>query len=245
MCYTFSGDFMQRYFATNKVEKKFILDNKDLHHIKNVMRIKDNENIEVVFEEKLYKCKVNYNNGIDITIVDEIQSLLNDKKNKISIIVPVLKENKMDFILQKSTELGVDEIIPVITERTLVKLNDKENKKLDRWNRICKEASEQSMRLNIPTITNVKKINDLKNLEGLKIVCSTQKNIISLKKLLQTNTTNNNIYIIIGPEGGLSNNEEKKLNELGFISTSLGNNILRVETVPLTILSMINYENME
>jgi len=244
MCYTFRGDFMQRYFATSKVENNFILDDKDLHHIKNVMRMKDNDNIEVVFDEKLYKCKINYNNKIDITIIDEISSLENNKKTKISIIVPVLKENKMDFILQKSTELGVDEIIPVITERTLVKLNDKENKKLERWNRICKEASEQSMRLNIPKITNVKKINDLNNIDGLKIVCSTQ-NCISLKKVLQTNTNYNNIYIIIGPEGGLSINEEKKLNEFGFISTSLGNNILRVETVPLTILSMINYENME
>lgn len=235
---------MQRYFATKKVDNKFILDDKDLHHIKNVMRMKDNDNIEVVFDEKLYNCKINYNNEVHITIIDEVISSFN-KMTKISIIVPVLKENKMDFILQKSTELGVDEIIPIITERTLVKLNDKENKKLERWNRICKEASEQSMRLNIPKITNVKKLNDLNNIEGLKIVCSTQKNIISLKKVLQSNSKYDKIYIIIGPEGGLSINEEKKLNEFGFISTSLGDNILRVETVPLTILSMINYENME
>lgn len=234
---------MQRYFATEKKENTFILDDKDLHHIKNVMRMKDNDNIEVVFDEKLYKCIVNYNNEINITIVNEIESIQN-KKTKISIIVPVLKENKMDFILQKSTELGVNEIIPIITERTLVKLNDKESKKIERWNRICKEASEQSMRLNIPRITNVKKINDLNNINGLKIVCSTNPNSISLKKLLQTNNNYNEIYIVVGPEGGLSNNEEKKLNELGFISTSLGNNILRVETVPLSILSMINYENM-
>lgn len=236
---------MQRYFAIKKVENNFILDDKDLHHIKNVMRMKDNDNIEVVFEEKLYKCIVNYNNEINITIIDEITSTQNDKKTKISIIVPVLKENKMDFILQKSTELGVDEIIPIITERTVVKLNDKENKKIERWNRICKEASEQSMRLNIPIITNVKKINDLNNIDGLKIVCSTNPNSISLKKLLQSNNNYDEISIVIGPEGGLSINEEKKLNELGFISTSLGNNILRVETVPLSILSMINYENME
>ena len=235
---------MQRYFATKKVENNFILDDKDLHHIKNVMRMKDNDNIEVVFDEKLYKCKINYNNTVDITIIEEIISSIN-RNTKISIIVPVLKENKMDFILQKSTELGVDEIIPIITERTLVKLNDKENKKLERWNRICKEASEQSMRLNIPKITNVKKINDLNNIEGLKIVCSTQPNSISLKKVLQTNSNYDHLFIIIGPEGGLSINEEKKLNEFGFISTSLGHNILRVETVPLTILSMINYENME
>ena len=119
---------MQRYFATEKKENNFVLDDKDLHHIKNVMRMKDNDNIEVVFDEKLYNCKINYNNEVHITIIDEVISSFN-KMTKISIIVPVLKENKMDFILQKSTELGVDEIIPIITERTLVKLNDKENKK--------------------------------------------------------------------------------------------------------------------
>ena len=236
---------MQRYFAIEKKDNKFILDNKDLHHIKNVMRMKDDEEIEVVFNEKLYRCSINYNNDIDINIIDEIISENSEDKLKISIIVPVLKEHKMDLILQKSTELGVDEIIPIITERTLVKMNDKEDKKIERWKRICKEASEQSMRLNVPNITNVKKISDLDNIDGVKLVCSTQEGCISLKKFLQTNRNCDKIVIVVGPEGGLSINEEKKLNELGFISISLGNNILRVETVPLTIISMINYEYME
>lgn len=237
--------FMQRYFAIEKKDNKFILDNKDLHHIKNVMRMKDNEEIEVVFNEQLYRCSINYNNDIDINIINEIVNQNIKNKLKISIIVPVLKEHKMDLILQKSTELGVDEIIPIITERTLVKMNDKEDKKIDRWKRICKEASEQSMRLNIPNITNVKKISELDNIDGVKLVCSTQEGCITLKNFLQTHHNCDKISIVVGPEGGLSINEEKKLNELGFISISLGNNILRVETVPLTIISMINYEYME
>lgn len=236
---------MQRYFAIEKKDNKFILDNKDLHHIKNVMRMKDNEKIEVVFNEQLYRCCINYKDNVTINIIDEITNENIKDKLKISIIVPILKEHKMDLILQKSTELGVDEIIPIVTERTLVKINDKEDKKVERWKRICKEASEQSMRLNIPTITNVKKINDLNNIEGLKIVCSTQDNCATLKNFLQTNHNCDKISIVVGPEGGLSIDEEKKLNELGFISISLGSNILRVETVPLTIISMINYEYME
>lgn len=236
---------MQRYFAIEKKDNKFILDNKDLHHIKNVMRMKDNEEIEVVFNEQLYRCSINYNEDIDVNIIDKIINENVEGKLKISIIVPVLKEHKMDLILQKSTELGVDEIIPIITERTLVKMNDKEDKKIERWKRICKEASEQSMRLNIPNITHVKKISELDNIEGVKLVCSTQEGCITLKNFLQTHHNCDKISIVVGPEGGLSINEEKKLNELGFISISLGNNILRVETVPLTIISMINYEYME
>lgn len=235
---------MQRYFAIDKKDNKFILDSKDLHHIKNVMRMKENDEIEVVFNERLYRCNLSFNDNINVNLIDELV-VSNNNSPKISIIIPVLKENKMDYILQKSTELGVDEIIPIITERTLVKVNDKEDKKIERWKRICKEASEQSMRVTIPNITNVKKISELKNIEGLKVVCSTFNNSVSLKKFLQTNTNYDRIYIVVGPEGGLSINEEKLLNEIGFSSITLGNNILRVETVPLTIISMINYENME
>lgn len=235
---------MQRYFAIDKKDNNFILDGKDLHHIKNVMRMKDNDKIEVVFNERLFLCKINYYDNVIASIIEEID-IKSKKDKKISIIIPVLKENKMDFILQKSTELGVDEIIPIITERTLIKINDKENKKIERWKRICKEASEQSMRINIPNITNIRKIDDLNKFNGLKIVCSTFNKAVSLKKFLQTNSNYDRIFIVVGPEGGLTFNEEKKLNEMGFSSITLGNNILRVETVPLTIISMINYENME
>lgn len=236
---------MQRYFAKDKKDNMFLLDKNDLHHIKNVMRMKDNEEIEVVYDEKLYRCRVNINEDVVIYMIEEIDVKASSNAPKISIIVPVLKENKMDYILQKSTELGVSEIIPIITERTLVKVNEKEDKKLDRWRRICKEASEQSMRVTIPNITNVKRIKDLNNLDGAKIVCSTYGNVISLKKFLQTSTKYDKIYIVVGPEGGLSKNEEEILNKMGFISISLGSNILRVETVPLSITSMINYEYME
>ena len=236
---------MQRYFAKDKKDNMFLLDKTDLHHIKNVMRMKDKEEIEVVHDEKLYRCRVNINEDIVINMIEEINVNTDFNIPKISIIVPVLKENKMDYILQKSTELGVSEIIPIITERTLVKVNEKEDKKLDRWRRICKEASEQSMRVTIPCITGVKRIKDLNNLSGAKIVCSTFGNVISLKKFLQTSTKYDKIYIVVGPEGGLSKNEEEILNKMGFISISLGSNILRVETVPLSIISMINYEYME
>ena len=236
---------MQRYFAKDKKDNMFLLDKTDLHHIKNVMRMKDNEEIEVVYDEKLYRCRVNINEDVIINMIEEKDVRASSNAPKISIIVPVLKENKRDYTLQKSTELGVSEIIPIITERTLVKVNEKEDKKLDRWKRICKEASEQSMRVTIPSITGVKRIKDLNNLDGAKIVCSTYGNVISLKKFLQTSTKYDKIYIVVGPEGGLSKNEEEILNKMGFISISLGSNILRVETVPLSITSMINYEYME
>jgi len=162
------------------------------------------------------------------------------------LIIPLLKENKIDLILQKATELGVSKIIPVIMERSIIKLEkDRENKKIERWNKICKEASEQSKRVNIPIVTEVKSLREIENENGLKIVCSTKEKDNTIKKFLNNNKNYNKINIVIGPEGGITPKEEEYLNSIGFNSISLGNNIMRVETVPIYILSVINYENMQ
>ena len=118
-------------------------------------------------------------------------------------------------------------------------------KKLERWSKICKEASEQSKRTDIPSITKVKKIKDLKDLDGLKMVCSTVEKENLLKKFLTVHTNYDKINIVMGPEGGISPKEEEMLVNLGFERVSLGKRILRVETVPLFILSVLNYEFME
>ena len=157
------------------------------------------------------------------------------------LCVPILQEQKMSFILQKATELGVDLIIPILTSRSMVKVKDKENKKIERWKRICKEASEQSKRVTIPLVSEVKKITDL-DLDGLKIVCSTKEKDNTLKKILKNNLKCDKIIMVVGPEGGLTLDEENQLIDLGFIPTSLGDNILRVETAPLYLLSVLNYE---
>ena len=143
--------------------------------------------------------------------------------------------------MQKATELGVDTIIPILTTRSVIKIDGKEEKKIIRWQRICKEASEQSKRVTIPEISSIKKIQDL-NFEGLKIVCSTKEKNNTMKKVLKNNLKYDKIIMVVGPEGGLTNEEEDELIKLGFIATSLGTNILRVETVPLYLLSVLNYE---
>ena len=90
---------------------------------------------------------------------------------EIILVIPLLKETKMDYILQKATELGVTKIIPVEMERSIIKLDKgKEEKRIERWKRICKEASEQSMRVTIPVITEVKKLTELSDIDGAKRV---------------------------------------------------------------------------
>ena len=233
---------MQRYFANDKKDNIFILRDDDYYHIKIVMRFKIGEKIEVVYENEPYLCKL-----IDNYQVELIEKLDKKENNiKTTLILPLLKEQKMDFILQKATELGVSEFILFDAKRSIIRFEiAKEIKKLERWGRICKEAAEQSKRCDIPTIKVVSKLNELKELEGLKLICSTIEINNSLKKVLQVNKNCAKISMIVGPEGGFDQQEEKDIIELGFTPITLGNTIMRVETVPIFLLSVINYEYME
>ncbi len=236
---------MQRYFSDKLNDNKFELKNDDLYHITRVMRMKTGDTIEVVYDNEVYICELNISNK-EVEAFIKNKDILKEIDNiEKTLIIPLLKENKMDLILQKATELGVTKIIPVIMERSIIKLEkDKEIKKIERWNKICKEASEQSKRIDIPVITEVKILEELKDLEGLKVVCSTKEKQNTVKKFLNENKNYNSISFIIGPEGGISEKEETYLNSIGFTSISLGNNIMRVETVPIYVLSVLNYENM-
>ena len=232
---------MQRYFSNIKKDNFLILSDNDLYHIKTVMRMKENDLIEVVYNHLLHICMLDNNYH---AIIKETIKETTEKNFKVILCVPLLQEQKMSFVLQKATELGVDEIVPILTSSSIVKIDGKEDKKIKRWNLICKEASEQSKRLEIPKISNIKKIMDL-TFDGLKIVCSTKEQNTTIKKVLKNNLNYDTIVFVVGPEGGLTNEEEETLKELSFVPVTLGNNIMRVETVPIYLISVLNYEMME
>lgn len=237
---------MQRYFAKEKNGDYFILGSDDLYHIRTVMRMKDNDKIYVVYEKTTYICCLE-NVKKDILIKIE-ETLKNDNKNNIQVtlFLPLLKEQKMDLVIQKATELGISKIVPMKTSRSIIRLDEgKESKKLDRWRRISKEASEQAHRETIPEIEEVIDINNVQLLPGLNIICSTIEKEKNIKYILQNNREYDRINIVIGPEGGLSEKEENRLKEIGYIPVTLGSNIMRVETVPIFVLSIVNYEFME
>lgn len=237
---------MQRYFSKTLIDGYFELSDNDLYHIKTVMRMKHNDKIEVVYQNEVYlSCIENVNDVYKIRQL-EIMEQGTQKIPEIILAIPLLKESKMDFVIQKATELGVSKIIPVRTSRSVVKLDKtKETKKLERWRKIAKEASEQSKRVTIPEIAEIDALASLENIDALKLVCSTIATENNLPKLLQTYHTCDRILVAIGPEGGLSESEEQMLINIGFHPVRLGNNIMRVETVPIFFLSVINYEYME
>ena len=232
---------MQRYFAKD-YKDKIILKDSDIHHIRNVMRMKIGESVEVVYDNKLYICKIDSLEPVELNIESVI-----DKENKLSlditIAVALVKEQKMDLILQKLTELGVNRIIPVSMERSIVKLDDtKFNKKKVRWEAICKEASEQSKRTNIPIIEDVMSIKELSKMEAdYRFVASTKEKGKMFNYYLQNMNNCAKIILVVGPEGGISDKEESILNESGFESVSFGDLIFRVETAVIYAASIFNF----
>ena len=234
---------MQRYFAKEIKEDNIVLEDKDFHHIKNVMRMKENDQVEVIYDKKLYICRILNIDNCKLEIVS-IEKENNELNKEIIIALGLVKEQKMDLILQKLTELGVTKIIPVNMERSIVKLdNKKEAKKLERWNLICKEASEQSKRNVIPLVSEVINFKDLTKIDAdLKLVCSVSEK----DNLINTYLENNNyniILLVIGPEGGISNKEEQYLKDNNFSLVSFGKLVLRVETACIYIASILNYLN--
>lgn len=227
---------MQQYFAKNK---NLELEKTDYHHIKNVMRMKVNDIIKVVYDDVIYTCKITCLDDVEF---DVIETKTKDRpKVKVTVAFSLIKEQKLDYLLQKSTEAGIDGFIPVKTKRSVVKID----RKKDRWDKICKEASEQSFRNYVPYVDEVKTINDLVKMNfDLKLLCSLNKNTKNIKKVIQKNNNCDRILLVVGPEGGFDPSEEQLLEENGFVSVSLGDNVLRAETAPIVALSMINYEFM-
>ena len=232
---------MQRYFA---VDKDLNISDKDKHHIINVMRMKLNDKIEIVYNEKVYMCEINDISKKDVSYsVKDIIDVNNELPLKVTIAVSLVNEKKLDFILQKCTELGVYDFILVNSDRSKIKIDGKEKKKIERWNTITKEAAEQSHRNIKPIVRDIMSINDVLKLDyDLKLTCSTKENEKTIKNVLQNSTNCDRIIIVVGPEGGFTVSEEEKLEKNGFIPVTLGNLILRTETVPIYIMSLVNYE---
>ncbi|MBR1385391.1 MAG: 16S rRNA (uracil(1498)-N(3))-methyltransferase [Bacilli bacterium] len=236
---------MQRYFVNSKENNIIIINKEDSHHIKNVMRMSLYDKVELIYENTIYIGEIiELSDNVKCKIIEEKENK-EDKTPKVIIAQALVKEQKMDYILQKACELGLFELIPINTERSVVKLDKKDNKKITRWCKILKEASEQSKRVNIPKIDKILDLKELKEIKAdYKFICSVKENTKTIKSVLSNINISDTIIFVIGPEGGLSEKEENLLETYGYKRVSFGHNVLRTETASLFVLSAINYEFM-
>jgi len=240
---------MRRFFTdpSNIGDKYISLNNReDIKHIVKVLRLKLGDELDVsdgIHWEYRAKIDVIYDEEILLMIVDK-QHFAREPKVNITLYQGVPKAGKMDLIIQKSVELGVNGIKPVMMDRTVVNDNGKFNKKIDRWQKISAEAVKQCKRGIIPKVFDLIRFDGmLKELNDYDLVVFPYENIedYSIKDLL-SEKEGNRIAVIIGPEGGFSEKEAKKLKDMGVKGVTLGKTVLRTETAGLVAISMIFYE---
>ena len=230
---------MQRYFVS-LINEKIVFNEQDIFHIQKVMRNKVGDEIEIVYDGKAFLVAIDSLNPLNVHVVNPI---LSDSELPFDLVLflPLTKSDKIELVIQKATEIGATKIYLYRANRSVVKLdNDAFNKKLDRFNKIAKEASEQCHRLVIPEISGVLNVKDIKDyLSNLNLVAyeldagNTSSFHDELDKI------NGSVSFIVGPEGGFEEYEIKALEDMSFKRVSLGKRILRMETAAIYGLSVI------
>ena len=209
------------------------------HYVKDVMRLKIGDKLSIfnALGEWDVLIESYEKNGAKIKIMGKVRDKDNEKN--IWLAFSPIKQNPLNFIIQKATELGVQRFVPILSERTIVREIN-----IERIKKIIIEASEQSNRISVPEIS---KIESLKNFlsvfpkNGCLIFCDINSNQSNLKNIL-VKKTEGPICILIGPEGDFSENERKKIIDLSqTCSMSLAKNILKAETAALSAIAIVNY----
>lgn len=244
---------MQQYFINEKfdINSKYKLSKDDSNHIVRIMRKKIDDKIYVVFcDEVKYICNI-IDNNIDGVVVEPFSEVegSNELPTKITVAIPPLKGDKLDYLVQKLTELGVSGIILFNSERNISKIKkDKIENKLRRFSKIMKEAAEQSKRNLIPDITYVDSLTELTEVtknEDYKVVAYEKESVnvdnINLKNLFNGELEGKSVLAVFGSEGGLSEKEIEILTKSEFNVVGLGKRILRAETAPLYFVSTLAY----
>lgn len=232
---------MQRYFA-NRKDNLVLLSDGDIHHLLHVMRAKAGEEIETVIDGKLYSSIVKSLSPLTVVINYEIPVDC-ELPIPVTLFFALAKGDKIDFVVQKATELGASKIVLLKTERSVVKYEEKNlEHKLERFRKIAKEASEQSHRLMVPEIVGVFDIKNIpQNLYADLNLLAYEKEAGQTSNFINKENCPKSISIMIGPEGGFSSEEVNLLTKNGFRTISLGKRILRTETAAVYALSVIGY----
>ncbi len=238
---------MQRFFVSSKDRQgdKLILDDlKIIHHARDVLRLKAGEILTVIDQKgTLFECRIEeLSERAVLKIIKEIPSG-NEDKIRISIACAIPKRNKMDDIVDKLTQLGVEEIIPFFSERVVVMMDKKKRRlRWERWRKIAESASQQSQRTRIPIIEEpcdfkqvLKKADDFK-LKLIAAVPAEKKD--SLKRRLD-HSGRESLMLLIGPEGDFTPGEIELAKKNGFLPVSLGDTVLRVETAVIAAVSFL------
>ncbi len=240
---------MSRFFVSPELVRgnNIMLSGKEAHHILDVMRLKELDKV-VTFDgtgrEYIGFVKEVRRKSLTIEIV-ETRTPLNKGASRITLIQAIPKKDKMDYIVEKATELGAYSIMPSITKRTIPDWD--EGKKItsqERWQRIAQEAAKQCGRLDVPEVKALRGLESVLSDVGeydLKLLAALSDEAVSLKEALG-DFKGGMVAIAIGPEGDFTAEEVKKAQDAGFKLINLGPRVLKSDTAGIAVLSILNYE---
>ena len=237
-----------RFFISPEqvIDQHITISNEDVRHIVTVLRMKTGEELLLCDGQGAeYRATIDQIGKAEVRTSIVSRSTQDLRHPRITLCQGLPKSDKMDWIVQKATELGAAEIVPLVTERTIVKVKDEE-KRVTRWQKICREAAMQSNRPDIPKVRDIQRFgNYLQTLApgpGTLLLIPWEEGTEPIKNILRQSSGMRNILVLIGPEGGFSAAEAEMAKGRGFHAVSLGPNILRTETAAIAVLGMIGYE---
>ncbi len=254
---------MQRYFvpAAQFSEHSVTITGEDARHIIKVMRSEEGDELIACDGEQLDVLAAieSMTDGVVTARIVERLEQLSEAKVHVTIAQSLPKGDKMETVIQKCTELGAAAFVPFLSARTVVQYDlRKEEKRLQRWSKIAKEAAEQSHRSRVPVIQHPLSWKQLiASLEAYDLICfcyekedgSQLRDVVqpfaaSLAQRQQSEQPAR-VLIVVGPEGGFTEQEVETAEQHGAVSTGLGRRILRTETAAMTALACIMYETGE
>ena len=224
--------FFSDTLSANMIDK---LDKNQSHYLSKVMRVKENEVFSLFNKEGEWEAKVLgiFKNIVEFKIIKQLRQ--KETTKELWLAFSPIKSNYQNFMLQKATELGVTKFLPIIFDRTVVRKINK-----DRIEKIVIEASEQSNRINVPTIEEAQDLNGFLKKNSMNLLFTDLNS--NIKKIDKSKFTDKPVCIIIGPEGDFSETErEKILSFKGVQPIKINENILRSETAVISAISIVNY----
>ena len=230
---------------------KQVFNYKQSHHLKNVLRLKVGEKI-LLFDgaghEVTATITVCDKKNVHFELHGEVEAIDRENNKSVFIAQGLCQNSRMDYVIQKSVELGAEVVAPIITERCQVRHSNNSylEKKLERWKLISEHASQQCGRNKLAKIMFPQRFDEyvktIKQDESINLIL----NPTSKKRLVEIDlSSNKTIVFLIGPEAGFSDSEELLAEKSGFESVKLGKRILRTETVAVSLLSILNYVSGE
>lgn len=238
---------MHRFFIPQLYAAEMVIRDVDAKHISKVLRMQLGDKIQIVSDDGVTAIAEIVSLQADNVVVKCLEKLAesHEPSVKITLAQGLAKGEKMDFIIQKAVEMGASSIVPVAMEHSVVRLEGaKADKKVERWQKIAEAAAKQSKRDIIPQVQPVQTMQQMLDNNDLqhKIIAYECEDRLGLKTALQSCDNLQELLLIIGPEGGISEFELELARKNGAVPVSLGKRILRAETAGVVALSAILYE---